>query len=265
MISPPRETVSMDSVDPALFYTGIVAELYGPLRGVGPVDPAPYARFIERSGQPALELGCGDGDPLLQLRGRGLDVEGLDSSPDMIDRCRVAAAAQGLDVTLHLQRIEEMQIERRFRTIFLAGPTFNLLPDDEAARRALLRIHDHLTADGSALIPLFIPQPTPIHMVGRARSHVTDDGTTMQLTMLSEQRDEVARTQTTVLRYELQTGEQHQVDERPWLLHWYSQDDVRELAAAAGFATVRIRSTVGGTALPEAQDWVVILSDPTPR
>ena len=255
----------MDSVDPALFYTGIVAELYGPLRGVGPVDPSPYARFIERSGQPALELGCGDGDPLLQLRSRGLDVEGLDSSPDMIERCRVAAAARGIDVTLHLQRIEEMQIDRRFRTIFLAGPTFNLLPADETARRALTCIHDHLTADGSVLIPLFIPQPTPLHVLGRARSHVTDDGATMTLTMLSEQRDEMARTQTTVLRYELQTGQHHQVDERPWLLHWYSQDGIRELAAAAGFTTVRIRSAAGGPAAPEAQDWVVILSDPTPR
>jgi trans-aconitate methyltransferase len=252
----------MGSVDPALFYTGIVAELYAPLRGAGPVDPAPYARFIERSGQPALELGCGDGDPLLQLRSRGLDVEGLDSSRDMIDRCRVAAAALGLDVTLHLQRIEEMQIERPFRTIFLAGPTFNLLPDDETAQRALLRINDHLTADGSVLIPLFIPQPTPVHMLGRARSHVTDDGTTMQLTMLSERRDEVARTQTTVLRYELQTGQHHQVDERPWLLHWFTQDGFRELAGAAGFGTVRIRSV---PAAPEAQDWVVILSDPTPH
>ena len=255
----------MDSVDPALFYTGIVAELYGPLRGAGPVDPAPYARFIERSGQPALELGCGDGDPLLQLRGRGLDVEGLDSSPDMIERCRVAAAAQGLDVTLHLQRIEEMQIERRFRTIFLAGPTFNLLPDDETARRALTSIHDHLAADGSVLIPLFIPQPTPFHMLGRTRSHATDDGTTMQLTMLSEQRDEEARTQTTVLRYELQAGLRYEVDDRPWLLHWYTQDGVRELATDAGFATVRIRGAAGGPAAPEAHDWVVILSDPAPR
>lgn len=255
----------MDSVDPALFYTGIVAELYGPLRGAGPVDPAPYARFIERSGQPALELGCGDGDPLLQLRVRGLDVEGLDSSPDMIERCRLAAAAQGLDVTLHLQRIEEMQIGRRFRTIFLAGPTFNLLPDDETARRALTCIHDHLAADGSALIPLFIPQPSPAHVLGRTRSHVTDDGATMTLTMLSEHRDEVARTQVTVLRYELQTGQHYQADERPWLLHWFTQDGLRELAAEAGFGTVRIRSIAGGPAAPDAQDWVVILSDPTPR
>ena len=46
-------------------------------------------------------LGCGDGDPLLALRAEGLDVEGLDSSADMLDRCRVRADAAGLDVVLH--------------------------------------------------------------------------------------------------------------------------------------------------------------------
>ena len=53
----------------------------------------PYARFIAGFGEPALELGCGDGEPLLDLRAMGLDVEGLDSSADMLDRCRTAAAS----------------------------------------------------------------------------------------------------------------------------------------------------------------------------
>jgi hypothetical protein len=50
----------MEPVDPKLFYTGLVAQLYGALKSVSP-DPEPYARFIGVSGEPALELGCGDG------------------------------------------------------------------------------------------------------------------------------------------------------------------------------------------------------------
>ncbi|MFM7617915.1 MAG: SAM-dependent methyltransferase, partial [Actinomycetes bacterium] len=59
----------MSGTEPADFYTGLVADLYAPLRSVVP-DPDPYARFIARTGTPALELGCGDGDPLLDLRAR---------------------------------------------------------------------------------------------------------------------------------------------------------------------------------------------------
>ena len=90
-------------MEPSLFCTGLVAEMYGRLRSV-PSDPVePYARFIAQSGEPALELGYGEGEPLLELRRRGLDVEGLDSSPDMSERCRLAAQSLGLPVVLHHQ------------------------------------------------------------------------------------------------------------------------------------------------------------------
>ena len=99
----------MSPPDPGEFYTGLVAELYRPLRSAIS-DPEPYARFIERYGEPALELGCGDGDPMLDLVARGLDVEGLDASPDMLDRCRHRARAAGVAVTLHQQSIQRMDL-----------------------------------------------------------------------------------------------------------------------------------------------------------
>src|SRR6478735_4388662 len=51
-----------EGVDPADFYTGLVAELYAPLRS-GTPDADRYVRFVREHGEPALELGCGDGDP----------------------------------------------------------------------------------------------------------------------------------------------------------------------------------------------------------
>lgn len=54
-------------MDAADFYTGLVAELYHPLKAHS-FDAAPYRSLIERWGEPALELGCGDGEPLLDLQ-----------------------------------------------------------------------------------------------------------------------------------------------------------------------------------------------------
>ena len=120
---------------PADFYTGIVAELYGPLKSVAQ-DPEPCAAFVQEAGLPGSELGCGDGDPLLYLRRRGLDVEGVDSSADMLQRCRRRARKQGVDVVVYHQRMEALDLPRRYRAIFLAGPTFNLLPDGSIALAA---------------------------------------------------------------------------------------------------------------------------------
>ena len=245
---------TMAPEDPALFYTGLVAEAYAPLRSFAP-DPEPYARFIALSGQPALELGCGDGDPLLELRARGLDIEGLDSSPDMLARCRAAAAARNLVVTLHESPIEAMELVRRYRSIFLAGPTFNLLVDDDTAWRALARIRAHLEPEGSALIPLFVPRPTSADQVGVPRTHVTDDGVTMRVTVLGDERDDEARLQTTRLRYEIESEGVVRSEERDWLLHWHTQEGFRQLVGDAGLLVGGVLAADGTLASPDDEQF----------
>ncbi|MEP2371224.1 MAG: class I SAM-dependent methyltransferase [Ilumatobacter sp.] len=234
-------------IAPSDFYTGLVAELYRHLRSET-FEAEPYARFVERSGEPALELGCGDGDPMLDLLSRGLVVEGLDSSADMLDRCRSAAAARGLDVVLHHATFEEMDLGERYRSIYLAGATFNLLPDDETAGAAMGRIAAHLHPDGSALIPLFVPPAPTEAEIGSVRERVTQDGAVMRVTVLEVVRDEVARDQTTELRYESIRGGDHHVVDRSWRLHWFEQDRFAAMVADAGLVTRSVRSANGGSA-----------------
>ncbi|WP_456845908.1 class I SAM-dependent methyltransferase [Cellulomonas sp. P5_C6] len=218
--------------DPADFYTGLVAELYGPLRSFTS-DPAPYASFIRASGEPALELGCGDGDPLLDLRALGLDVDGVDSSADMLDRLRRAAAARELAVTVFRQRMEELDLPRRYRSIFLAGATFNLLPSDDVALRALRAIRAHLTDDGSALVPLFVPGPTPAVQIGVFREAFIG-GAVLRVAVVHESLDHAARVRRTTLRYERVADGVVEVAEREWLLHWYTRAGFEALAVVAG-------------------------------
>jgi trans-aconitate methyltransferase len=251
----------MDDVDPADFYTGIVVDVYGPLRGSVP-DPRTYARFISRWGEPALELGCGDGDPLLTLRSEGLDVHGLDSSADMLAKLRRTAAERGIDVTVHHSAIERMDLGTTFRSIFLAGPTFNLIVDDPTAEAALAHIRDHLDPAGAALIPLFIPDPVPERHLGRVREHIDDRGRTLRVTATSSDRDEAGRLQTTELRYEIIDSDGHQVVERPWVLHWHTQPGFRELVAGAGLEVSAVLASDGSPAADDATEFAFVLRRP---
>ncbi|KAA6213025.1 class I SAM-dependent methyltransferase [Streptomyces albofaciens JCM 4342] len=246
-----KRLLEQQHTDPADFYTGIVAESYAPLKSFSP-DPEIYAAFLHEAGTPALELGCGDGDPLLALRLHGLDVEGVDSSADMLERCRRRADAEGVSVTVHHQRMEALSLPRRFRAVFLAGPTFNLLPDDGTAAAALHGIRRHLTDGGSALIPLHIPSPTPAENLGRVRTAVADDGAELRFSLVSEKRDETLRTQTALLRYERHGAGAPTVVERPWPLHWYPRSVFEELAAAAGLTTVSVTDPDGDAAADDA-------------
>ncbi|MFI0259215.1 class I SAM-dependent methyltransferase [Streptomyces sp. NPDC017056] len=234
-------------MDAADFYTGIVAESFAPLKSFS-FDPGPYAEFVREAGGPALELGCGDGDPLLALRRQGLDVEGVDSSADMLERCRRRAEAAGIDVTVHHQRMEALSLPRRYRAVFLAGPTFNLLPDDGTAVAALRSIRGHLLDGGCALVPLHVPAPSPADQIGRVRTATADDGAELRFSLVSEERDETLRTRTSLLRYERHGDGGSTVEERPWLLHWYTRSGFEELAAAAGLSTVSVTDADGNAA-----------------
>jgi hypothetical protein len=207
--------------------------VYGVLRGTH-VDAEPYLAFVRSEGEPALELGCGDVGPFLELVRHGLDVEGVDSSADMVRRCLEKAAAEGLTPAVHHQRMEDLALDRRFRAVYLAGPTFNLLPDDATAARALGAIGRHLLPGGAALVPLWTPPPTPDDEIGRVREAVTDDGFRATFTVVGEDYDAATRTRTSHVRYELGDAAGGQVLDRDWVLHWYAPDDFARMAVEAG-------------------------------
>ncbi len=170
----------------------------------------------------------------------------------MLQRCRRAAADRGLEVVVHHQRIQDLDLSRRYRTIFLAGATFNLLTTDEDASAALVRIRAHLDPGGSALIPLFIPAQTPPEDLGRAKQATEPNGTVIRVTAISERRDEQRRTQETTLRYERIGDGDHEVEDRPWTLHWHTQEGFRSLASAAGLRTAAVLDERGEPATDDA-------------
>ncbi|NNG40221.1 class I SAM-dependent methyltransferase [Flexivirga sp. ID2601S] len=219
----------MNDVPAHAFYTGLVAELYSTLRSTSfPADR--YARLIRRYGEPALELGCGDGDPLLALRELGLDLDGIDSSTDMIDRLRTRAAEAGIAVNAWVSTMQDLAPARAYRTVFLAGPTFNLLPDDQSMAATLRSIRGALAPGGTAVIPLFVPEAYDDADLG-VRVESADGAMAWQV--VSATRDEAARTQILRLRYERQTGAKTEMVERDWLMHWVTPRRFADLAEAA--------------------------------
>lgn len=217
---------------PAEFYTGIVPTVYTVLRSTH-FNAERYRSFIQEHGTPALELGCGDDGPFYELAAMGIDLEGVDSSEDMVRRGRARLEAEGITAGIHQQRMEEFELNRKFASIYLAGPTFNLLPDDATALRALRAIADHLEPEGAALVPLWSPPPTPSHQNGMVHSARVGE-TDARYTVLQEDYDTASRTRTTSMRFELATDSESVVEDREWIIHWYDPKEFQQLAAKAG-------------------------------
>ena len=220
------------------FYTGIIPDVYTALRSTT-FDAARYIEFVRHAGEPVLELGCGDDGPFLELARQGIDIEGVDSSQDMLDRCLARASAEGLHVVTHHQPMQDLALPREYRAIYLAGPTFNLLPDDDTAHRALQRIAEHLDPDGRAMVPLWIPGPTRKQEIGRTREAVRADGSTARYTIHAEEYDESRRTRRTRTLYELHKGQHVERVRRDWIIHWHTPDGFADLAPTAALEITR--------------------------
>jgi len=117
-----------------------------------------YREAIERGGGPALELGCGNGRLLIGYRGLGLEVEGVDSSYDMLAICGAHATAAGLDVTLHHADWTTLELPRRYATIYNPAGSFMLIDDADDARRALTVWLTHLAPGGRLFVGGSVPR-----------------------------------------------------------------------------------------------------------
>ena len=149
-----------------LEYTGLMALAWDALRGdtSGWEDRALFLELIEELGQPVLDVGCGTGRLLLDYLSMGIDIDGLEISPDMLDILRAKAVTAGLDVSgrVHLGAMESVILPRRYRIVLVPSSSFQLLTDPEDARSAMRRFHGALVPGGTLVMPwIDIPKDYP--------------------------------------------------------------------------------------------------------
>jgi SAM-dependent methyltransferase len=228
------------------FYTGLVADAYAALRG-SPSPSEPYLRFVRKWGEPGLELGCGHGEPLLDLVAAGLDVVGLDSSADMLRLCGAAALDRGVSVRLLHQRMQDLSVDVVFRSMYLAGPTFQLLTSGSDARVALERMRAHLHLEGRVLIPTFFPAPAHSADLGVWREYTDEHQVVRGFRTIDERRDEAQRRTDFTVQYRRGPAESpDETVDRVWSLRWYEPGEFEQLANEAGLAVDRVYAQPDG-------------------
>ena len=140
---------------PQTWHYGLVAKWWAEFNEGGPeIDY--FRRFIERDGQPALDVACGTGRLLIPYLHSGLDVDGCDVSEDMIALCRERAEREGLSPTLFVQPMHELDPTRSYRTIIVCGG-FALGSDRAQDLQALARFYEHLEPGGTLVLDFEVP------------------------------------------------------------------------------------------------------------
>lgn len=142
---------------PSTWHYGLVAKWWSEFNDDFRPHEIPYFQaFIEDDGQPALDAGCGTGRLLLPYLRAGLDVDGCDVSSDMISLCREKAEREGLSPNLYVQPMHELDLPRRYATIYVCG-AFGLGSTRGDDLEALGRFHEHLQPGGTLLLDIQVP------------------------------------------------------------------------------------------------------------
>lgn len=242
----------MNSVQNAAYeYRGAMAQFWDLLRGdTSKWEDRPfYRQIIAESGQPALDIGCGTGRLLLDYLQQGIDIDGVDNSPEMLMLCRQKAAQLGLQPALYQQGMETLDLPRPYRTILVPSSSFQLVIEPDAAAEALRRFYQHL-APGGALVMALLAYHTGDHkepiVTGEWQQEVTrpEDGAIVRRWSRS-MIDRVNQLEHTEDRYDVILNGEVVASEslsRSPATRIYTQAQVVELVERVGFTNVRVCS-----------------------
>lgn len=140
---------------PQVWHHGLVARDWAEFSTDGGPEAAYFRGLIERSGQPALDVGCGTGRLLLPYLQAGLDVDGCDASQDMLAQCEARAKREGLSPRLYPQALHELDLPRRYWTIFACG-VIGLGGERRLTMQGMQRCYEHLRPGGTFAFDLAV-------------------------------------------------------------------------------------------------------------
>lgn len=253
--------------DRTTWHYGLVARWWAEFNREGD-DIAFFEDVIRSSGQPALDLACGTGRLLIPFLKAGLEVDGCDVSPDMLVHCARRAAEEGVEPRLFEQRMCELDLPTRYRTIFICE-SFGVGTTRAEDLRALRRIFEHLEPGGQLVFDIELPNfshrgwgawveetrpglPTPWSDRGDRRT--CEDGSELELKGRLISFDPLEQVTARGLRAEHWVdGELVAAEEGEIRLNIYFKNEVVCMLESAGFREVRV---TGGLTDEDAKPYV---------
>lgn len=204
-----------------------------------------YSHFASQCQEPFLEPMCGTGYFLIPYLQRGIDIEGMDASGDMLKLCREKAIQAEVSPVLYEQRIEELALPRRYGYIFIPDGSFAHVHEKEVATASLRRLHDHLLPDG--LLALDVKQP-PQERFDEGRWHgqrqVLADGSLIVSSMLYDYKDEGRVLHCAHKHERVVAGHIVETEVDEYIERYYDLDEFTVMLQTVGFEEIKVMKAV---------------------
>lgn len=237
------------------WHHGLVARWWAEFNQGGP-DVDVFRSFIKRSGEPVLDAGCGTGRLLLPFLREGIDIDGSDTSADMLDWCRQGADRGQLSVNLYPQAMHQLDLPRRYRTIIVCG-AFGLGGTRDQDLEGLRRLRNHLQPGGRLFMdhhlpnlespkawPSWVERPElPRPWPERGDRRLSSDGTELEIRARQVGIDPLEQTTTLEIRASQYRGSDEIAVETSTIdINLYFRKEIELMLMVAGFESVAVRA-----------------------
>jgi SAM-dependent methyltransferase len=161
---------------PKDWFAGRVAERYDLYLGEHG-DPAAIAATVDflepLAAGGALELGIGTGRIALPLAARGVRVQGIDLSPDMVAQLR--AKPGGAELPVELGDFSTTRVGATFSLVYLVFNTISNLTSQEAQVACFENAAVHLDPGGCFVVEVGFPSGAQLEVFDLSDAHVGVD------------------------------------------------------------------------------------------
>lgn len=202
-----------------------------------------YEKVKVRQG-PVLEAGVGTGRMLIPFLKKGITMDGVDISADMLEQCKVNMRNHQVNTKLFKQDLTQLDLDQKYHTIIMPTGSFCLLPNNQI-KTFLQNVYKHLEKGGQFIFDSLLPTYFKTGDIDINDYPITKDSGIL-FTSISQEIDWLEQKVSYIHKYDLlHKGAVGKTEISHFILYWYGQRELELLLKSTGFSSVDFETGYG--------------------
>ncbi|MGX6971253.1 class I SAM-dependent methyltransferase [Vagococcus bubulae] len=197
-----------------------------------------YYDFLQDVKGSILEAGVGTGRVLIPLLEKGLNVEGVDVSEDMLSQCKKNMEAYSVSTFVYQQDLFDLSLNQEYEAIIMPTGSFCLLEKDRI-EKVLKGFYHCLSCKGKVILDLIVPNDFKKGKITQSKIDISNTETIIY-THYDESIDWISQQTTSIDKYELiNEGKVVETEYSHFTLYWYGLKEFEWLIQSLGFKLIK--------------------------